>query len=159
MSRSVIGLALVAMAALATTANAQETGAQFINPPTLPPARGFTHVVVAADGRTVYIAGQVALDSVGRLVGAGDLRAQSEQVFANLARALGSVGGTFADLVKTTTFVTSSTPTTGLREVRRKYLDATHPPANTLIFVSSLGTPELLIEIEAIAILRKPWRP
>jgi enamine deaminase RidA (YjgF/YER057c/UK114 family) len=154
-----VALAIVTIVVLGTPANAQDTGAQFINPPSLPPARGFTHVVVAADGRTVYIAGQVAIDSVGRLVGAGDLRAQGEQVFINLGRALASVGGTFADLVKTTTFITSAAQGGSLREVRSKYIDPTRPPANTLVYVSSLAVPGLLVEVEAIAVLRKPWRP
>lgn len=154
-----VALALGSMGVLAAPANAQESGAQFVNPSNLPPARGFTHVVVAADGRTVYIAGQVALDSLGRLVGAGDLRAQGEQVFDNLGRALASVGGTFADLVKTTTYITSGTQGAGLQTVRSKYIDATRPPANTVIYVSSLVRADLLVEVEAVAVLRKPWRP
>jgi enamine deaminase RidA (YjgF/YER057c/UK114 family) len=141
------------------TACAQEPGARFINPPSLTTPTGYTHVVVAPDGRTVYIAGQVAFDSTGRVVGGDDFRAQAEQVFANLRRALASVGGSWPDLVKTTTFITDVRNVGVLREIRGRYLDPVHPPANTLLAISSLARPELLIEIEAVAILRTPFRP
>jgi len=151
-------LASITMTAMACIARAQ-TPARYLNPPTLPPATGYTHVVVAPDGRTVYVAGQIALDSAGRLIGAGDFRAQAEQVYSNLRRALASVGGTLADLVKTTTFITDVAQVPVLREVRGRYLDAEHPPANSLIPVGTLARGELLIEIEAVAILKAPARP
>jgi enamine deaminase RidA (YjgF/YER057c/UK114 family) len=74
---------------------AQTPGPQFINPPGLTRPTGYTHVVVSADGRTAYVAGQVAFDSTGKVVGVGDFQAQAEQVFANLRRALASVGASF----------------------------------------------------------------
>jgi enamine deaminase RidA (YjgF/YER057c/UK114 family) len=117
---------------------------------------GYTHVVVSADGRTVYIAGQVAFDSSGKVVGGSDFKAQAEQVFANLARALSSVCASFGDVVKSTTFITDARQVPALREIRNRYLDPKRPPANTLLVVSALARPELLIEIEAIAVLRSP---
>jgi enamine deaminase RidA (YjgF/YER057c/UK114 family) len=108
---------------------------------------------MAPDGRTVYIAGQVALDSAGAVVGAGDFTAQAEQVYRNLERALRSVDGSMADLVKTTTFITDIKNLPALREVRSRRLSKTQPPANTLLEVSSLARPELLIEIEGVAVL------
>jgi enamine deaminase RidA (YjgF/YER057c/UK114 family) len=138
--------------------SAQGTAPRFINPPSLVKPTGYTHVVVAPDGRTVYIAGQVAFDSAGQLVGSGDFRAQAEQVFRNLDRALSSVGGSPQDVVKTTTFITDLKYVPTLREVRSKHLDAGHPPASTLLVVSSLARPEFLIEIEAVAVLRKSVR-
>jgi enamine deaminase RidA (YjgF/YER057c/UK114 family) len=137
---------------------AQGSGARYINPPTLVKPNGYTHVVVAPDGRTAYIAGQVAYDSTGQLVGGNDFKAQAERVFQNLRRALASVGGSLDDVVKTTTFVTDEKHLAALREIRLKYLDPTHPPANTLVVVSSLARPTLLIEIEAIAVLRNVVR-
>jgi enamine deaminase RidA (YjgF/YER057c/UK114 family) len=113
---------------------------------------------VAPDGRTVYVAGQVAFDSTGQLVGSGDFRAQAERVFQNLRRALTSVGGSLEDVVKTTTFVTDLKNVAPLREVRGKYLDRARPPANTLLVVSSLARPDLQLEIEAIAVLRQAVR-
>ena len=151
-------LVLLAVASPAAIA-AQTTGpARFVNPSGLSKPTGFTHVVVAPDGRTVYIAGQVASDSTGRIVGAGDFRAQVEQVYANLGRALASVGGSFKDVVKTTTFLTDLTQVAVLREVRARFLDPAHPPASTAVQVAGLVRPELMIEIEAVAVLSKPWR-
>jgi 2-iminobutanoate/2-iminopropanoate deaminase len=132
---------------------AQGSSTRYVNPASLAKPTGYTHVVIAPDGRTVYIAGQVALDSSGALVGKGDFAAQAEQVYRNLERALQSVGGSMADLVKTTTFVTDIKNVTALREVRSRRLSKTQPPANTLLEVSSLARPELLIEIEAVAVL------
>jgi enamine deaminase RidA (YjgF/YER057c/UK114 family) len=128
-------------------------GLRYINPPGLAKPSGYTHVVVAPDGRTVYIAGQVALDSTGQLVGSGDFRRQAEQVIRNLQRALASVGGTLDNVAKTTTFITDLKHLPALREVRTQYLDLKRPPASTLLVVSSLARPEFLIEVEAIAVL------
>lgn len=149
-----------ALILLATAnASAQPAGAdRFVNPPGLSSPTGYTHVVVAPDNQTVYIAGQVAYDSAGRIVGAGDFRAQVEQVFANLTRALASVGATFADVVKTTTFVTDLSQLAAIREIRSRYLHPTRPPASTLVQVAGLVRPELLIEIEAVAVLPRPLR-
>jgi enamine deaminase RidA (YjgF/YER057c/UK114 family) len=128
-------------------------GMRYINPPSLAKPTGYTHVVVAPDGRTVYIAGQVALDSTGQVIRAGDFRAQAEQVFKNLERALASVGGSLSDLAKTTTFITDLKHLPVLREVRRRYLGSTRPPASTLLVVAGLARPAFLIEIEAVAVV------
>lgn len=139
-----------------TRAEAQEPAPRFINPPGLTRPTGYTHVVVGADGRTVYIAGQVAFDSAGQVVGVGDFQAQTEQVFANLRRALASVGASFGDVLKTTTLITDLKNLPALREARARYFGAAHPPANTLIPVPALVRPELLLEIEAVAQVRAP---
>jgi enamine deaminase RidA (YjgF/YER057c/UK114 family) len=141
------------------TVGAQSTATHYVNPSGLVKPAGYTHVVVSADQRTVYIAGQVANDSTGQIVGIGDFRVQAEQVYRNLRRAVESVGGTMADLVKTTTFVRDVSQIGVLREVRTRHLDATRPPANTLIPVPVLARPELLLEIEAVAVLRKDYKP
>ena len=71
------------------------------NPPTLSKPTGYTHVVeVSGATRTVYISGQIAYDKDGKVVGAGDMKAQAEQVFENLETALTAAGATFADVVK-----------------------------------------------------------
>ena len=157
LGRTLGGLALVTALA-STAAHAQAGESRYINPAGLTKPTGYTHVVVGADGRTVYIAGQVAFDSTGALVGGGDFRAQSERVFANLRVALASVGATFSDVVKTTTFITDLANSAALREIRGKHLDPARPPANSLIVVASLARPDLLIEIEAVAVLKRPMR-
>jgi enamine deaminase RidA (YjgF/YER057c/UK114 family) len=152
-TRQAACIAGVLMLLMISQANAQSPGNRYINPPGLVKPTGYTHVVVAADGRTVYIAGQVAFDTAGKVVGEGDFKAQAEQVYGNLKKALASVGATFADLVKTTTLITDVKNVPALREIRTRYLDPQHPPANTLI-VATLVRPELLLEIEAVAVLR-----
>ena len=134
---------------------AQGSSTRYVNPSGLVKPTGYTHVVIAPDGRTVYIAGQVAFDSAGAVVGEGDFTAQAQQVYGNLERALQSVGGTMADLVKTTTFITDIKNLPSLREVRSRRLSKTQPPANTLLQVSSLARPDLLIEVEAVAVLNR----
>lgn len=141
----------------ARSSNAQDDS-KYINPPGLAKPAGYTHVVLAADGRTIYIAGQIAVDSTNAIVGPGDFRAQGERVFANLRIALASVGATFSDVVKTTTFITDVSNSAALREIRAKYLDPARPPANSLIPVPALARPELLLEIEAVAVLKTPRR-
>jgi len=147
------GGALLLLALLPWAAAAQGSGTRYINPKGLVKPTGYTHLVIAPDGRTVYIAGQVAFDSTGKVVGEGDFAAQAEQVFQNLKQALESVGGSMADLVKTTTFITDIKHVPVLRDVRARYLARTQPPANTLLVVSSLARAELLIEIEGVAVL------
>jgi enamine deaminase RidA (YjgF/YER057c/UK114 family) len=129
-----------------------------INPPTLATPTGYTHVTVGSDGRTVHIAGQVALDAKGQLVGAGDFRAQAERVFENLRLALEAVGASFDDVLKMTTFVTDAANVTAFREVRNARLRSDQLPANTFVEVRGLARPEWLIEIEAVAMLRAPLR-
>jgi enamine deaminase RidA (YjgF/YER057c/UK114 family) len=148
------GAALLIIGVLPCSAAAQGSGPRHINPESLAKPTGYTHLVIAPDGRTVYIAGQVALDSMGRVVGEGNFAAQAEQVYQNLQRALKSVGGSMADLVKTTTFVTDIKNVPAIREVRTRHFARAQPPANTLIQVSGLARPEFLIEIEGVAVLR-----
>lgn len=145
--------ALIAITSLPGAAVAQGTGPRYINPSGLVKPTGYTHLVIAPDGRTVYIAGQVAFDSAGKVVGEGDFAAQAEQVFRNLRRGLESVGGSLGDLVKTTTFITDIKHLPALRNMRTRYFGKSQPPANTLVAVSSLARAELLIEIEAVAVL------
>jgi enamine deaminase RidA (YjgF/YER057c/UK114 family) len=128
---------------------------QFLNPPALNPPTGFTHVVTATGGKTVYVSGQVSVDETGKVVGKGDFRAQVERTFENLKTALRAAGASFKDVVKVTYFVVDLKPeyVPLVREVRRKYLDAENPPASTLIGVSALAAPDWLIEIELVAIV------
>jgi enamine deaminase RidA (YjgF/YER057c/UK114 family) len=149
-------LLLVLLSFSSVIAQAQQARPRFINPPGLTKPNGYTHVVVTSDGRTAHIAGQVALDSAGKVVGPGDFRAQAEKVFANLRRALASVDASFEDVLKTTTYITNLENLPALREARGKYFNSARPPANTLVQVASLARPELLLEIEAVVELQPP---
>ncbi len=129
------------------------TDTRFINPATMPSPRGYTQVVETAGGRTIYIAGQVAMDAAGNLVGAGDLAAQTRQVFENLKAALESVGGNFSHVVKFTIFMLNVSQVQIVRDIRDEYVNTQSPPASTLVGVTALFRPEYVIEIEAIAVI------
>jgi enamine deaminase RidA (YjgF/YER057c/UK114 family) len=103
-------------------------------------------------GNTVYIAGQVAQDERGQIVGAGDFAAQATQVFENLKKALAAAGADFTNLVKITTFLTDPRFREPLTEVRNRYL-RDPLPTSTLVVVAGLALPEYLIEIEGVAVV------
>jgi enamine deaminase RidA (YjgF/YER057c/UK114 family) len=136
--------------ASATRAAAQH---KFIQP--LP--SGYSHAVVAAGTKTIYVSGQVPVNTLGEVVGKGDIKAQTEQVYENLKRILTEAGATFNDVVKMTTYVVNHQPAylPVIREVRSRYLSKESPPASTLVGVTALANPDYLIEIEAIAVLAK----
>ena len=114
---------------------------------------GYSHIVEVRGGRTLYIAGQIALDADGKLVGAGDLRAQVKQVFANLNTQLQEAGASFKDVVKLNYYLTDTSELQALRETRDSYINQEAPPASTLVVVKQLVRPEYLCEIEAIAVV------
>jgi enamine deaminase RidA (YjgF/YER057c/UK114 family) len=128
---------------------------QFLNPPTLSPTVGWTHVVTATTGKTVYISGQVSVNECGEVVGKGDLRAQTVQTFENLKHALAAAGATFRDVVKSNLYVVGlkveHVPI--IREVRARYFSSEHPPASTLVGVAALVGADWLIEIEVTAVV------
>ena len=128
------------------------TNVQYLNPPALSAPTGYTHVVQVHGGRTIYIAGQVALDKSGNVVGKGDFGAQATQVFENLKSALAAGGATFDNLVKVTTFVTDLSQMQTLRSIRAKYYGK-NSPASTLVQITKLANDDLMIEIEAIAVV------
>jgi reactive intermediate/imine deaminase len=122
------------------------------NPPTLSKPTGYTHVVEASGGKTVYVSGQIALDKDGKVVGEGDMKAQAEQVFKNLQAALAAAGATFKDVVKMNTYTTDFSHVQAVRDVRARYFgDVT--PASTLVQVVHLARPEFMLEIEVIAVV------
>jgi enamine deaminase RidA (YjgF/YER057c/UK114 family) len=130
-----------------------EASANFINPEGMHRPTGYTHVVEVTAGRPVYISGQVALDGAGELVGPGDVAAQARQVFENLRSALGSVGASFQQVVKLTFYLVDATQMPAVREVRDQFLDTARPPASTAVEVRRLIRDDLLIEVEAVAML------
>lgn len=125
------------------------------NPPGLSTPRGYTHIVSVSGGRTVYVAGQVAYNAQGEVVGKGDLRVQMRQALDNLRLALAGAGGSLKDIVKWNTYVVGLKPEhlPILRDVRAEALKDLPPPASTLIGVQALANPDFLIEIEAIAVV------
>lgn len=104
-------------------------------------------------GRTVYIAGQVALDRSGAVVGGEDFRTQVQQTFENIQAALSAAGAQFGDVVKLTSYFTDITPTPIFREVRDKFIDTRQSPASSAVEVRRLFREDFLIEVEAIAVV------
>ncbi|WP_282206695.1 RidA family protein [Kitasatospora fiedleri] len=121
-------------------------------PPGVAPGTGYTQVVTGT-GRLVQVSGQVAFDERGDLVGPGDPAAQARQVFENLRRCLAAAGAGFPDVVKFTVFVTDVAYLPAIREVRDEYVDTARPPASSAVQVAALFRPEVLIEIEALAVV------
>jgi enamine deaminase RidA (YjgF/YER057c/UK114 family) len=129
---------------------------QFLNPKGAFRSPAFSQVAtVRGGGRTIYVSGQVALDEQGELVGRGDLRAQTRKVFENMKLALAAAGAGFDDVVKLTYYIVGYRPENlaPIREVRSEYLSRTTPPASTLVGVEALFQDDVLIEVEAIAVV------
>ena len=128
---------------------------EFINPKGLAAPHGYTHVITTKPGKMVFISGQVAMDAQGHLVGKGDLRAQTKQVFENLKTALAAAGATFDDVVKITWYVKGYNPQLlpVLREVRDEYVKKEAPPTSTLVGVTSLALDDYLLEVDAVAVI------
>lgn len=118
------------------------------------PANGYSHATRV--GNLLFIAGQIAKDRDGNLVGRGEIAAQAEQVFANLQAILAEAGCHMDDLVKLTTYAVDVNHRPVIAEVRARYCKEYLPP-NTFVVVSSLADPDFLLEIDAIAAL--PERP
>jgi enamine deaminase RidA (YjgF/YER057c/UK114 family) len=128
---------------------------KFINPAGVRRIGAFSHAAATRGGVTVHVSGQIALDRDGNLVGKGDLRAQTRQVFENIRMILEEAGGSFDDVVKITQYVVGLRPEDrpAITEVRSKYLNQVNPPASTMIGVPSLVMEGLLIEVEAVAVI------
>lgn len=127
---------------------------RFIKSEALPPSPGYSQAVEIRPGaRIVYIAGQVALDRSGKLVGEGDLRAQAMQTFENLKAALQASGASFENVVKLNSYFLDISQLATFREVRDKYINLANPPASTAVEVKRLFREGFLIEIEAVAVV------
>lgn len=120
-----------------------------IQPNSLPESTLYSPVV--RTGSVIYIAGQVAQDDHGEVVGRGDFRAQAAQVVANLAKALAAAGAGLEHLVRITIYMTDARYRDEMRDVTRQYFGAALP-ASTLLVVAALARPEYLLEIDAIAV-------
>ena len=128
---------------------------ELIDPEELPTPASYTQVIAATGSRLVFVAGQVADDAQGNLVGAGDLAAQARLAFANVGRALAAAGARPDQVAKLTIYVVHH---------EREYIAAIsearvavfgdHKPADTLVGVETLAEPGYLIEVEAIAVVR-----
>jgi enamine deaminase RidA (YjgF/YER057c/UK114 family) len=128
-------------------------GKTTLNPEGLPVPRGsYSLVAVAQPGRMVFIAGQTASDPEGNVVGVGDVRAQTRYIIQKIQRAVEAVGGTINDVVAINVFTTDVRYHRDINETRREVLGSNFP-TSTMVQVVALARPELLLEINAIAII------
>jgi len=142
------------LAAIPTFADAQAP-VRFVNPSSLPTPHGYSQAAMIDLGHStmVILSGQVALDARGNLVGKDDLEKQTDQVFQNIKNSLQELGGSMNDIVKLGYFTTDVSKIQAVRTVRDKYINTQTPPASTLVQVSKLFREDILIEIEATAVI------
>jgi 2-iminobutanoate/2-iminopropanoate deaminase len=127
---------------------------RFVNPAGLAKSPRYSHVAEISRGKLVLISGQVAQDASGNLVGAGDLGAQTRQVFENLKVALAASGASFKNVVNLTSFIVDMSHLEKYREIRTEYLKGMfEPPTSTTVGVPRLVREGYLLEVEAIAVV------
>lgn len=123
---------------------------EIINPPDVVAPRGYSHAIKVGD--TIYIAGQVAWDVDGNLVGKGDFEAQARMALENLKRVLAAAGSQMTDIVQMNYYIRNLEDFAKIRNPYREYFGR-YFPCQTLTVISSLADPDLLIEIQAIAVI------
>lgn len=128
---------------------------QYINPNGLHKNPAFTNVVtVTGPAKTIYIGGQDAVDTSGAIVGKGDLKAQSEQIFKNIQVALAAVGAQLEHVVKWNLYVVQGQSLQeGFEAFQRVWGDRPNPPVISFMFVAGLAHPDFLAELDAIAVV------
>jgi enamine deaminase RidA (YjgF/YER057c/UK114 family) len=150
-------LRLIACAALLALAGhaAADSRIEYLRPEGLMSAPSFSQVTVARGGKLVFVSGQVAWDAAGKPQFPGDLEAQTRLAYENLRTALAAAGASFDDVVKYTVFVKDLDAEKWrlVSKVRAEFLVKEPRPASTMIGVQGLVYPELLIEIEAYAVV------
>jgi enamine deaminase RidA (YjgF/YER057c/UK114 family) len=148
-----IVLVVLALSALTTSARADDSDVQYLRPPGLFASPMFSQVTTVVRGKLVFVSGQVSWDDQGKVVHAGDLRAQTRQTFENVKTALAAAGATFDNVLKFTIYVVNLDRAKWkiVGEERAKYINPERAPASTMVGVPGLVLEDLLIEIEAIA--------
>ncbi|GAB3523033.1 RidA family protein [Emticicia fontis] len=150
-------LLLLLLFSLITFTNFAQSPLQLINPSAVATPKGYSQVAKVDLGNVtmLLISGQVPLDKQGNLVGKDDFAKQTEQVFINIKNIIEEAGGNMDHLAKLSYFIRDVSKIQQVREVRDKYVNTKTPPASTLVEVSKLYRDDVLIEIEATAIIPK----
>ncbi len=123
-----------------------------------PPAAPYSHAFKVKGGTLLFVSGQVPENAKGIVVSPGDFEAQARKVLENLKIVVEEAGGSARDIFKVTILLTSRNqwkPFSKLREQLYRRWGIKHPPASTLLIVKALAKPEWMLEVEAIALLRK----
>lgn len=122
---------------------------QAINPANVHKARGYSHAIKA--GNTIYVAGQIALDEAGNVVG-NDMVTQIDQLYENMRRVLAAAGAQMSDVVKLNFYCLNTDDLRLTGDIRKKYFGQ-HRPASTAVQIAKLGVPGTVVEVEAIAVI------
>ena len=130
---------------------------KFINPSSSSTPRSYSQAAIIDLGncKMIIISGQTALDAQGNLIGKGDMAKQTEQVFLNIKKIVTDLGGTMDNIVKTGIFLVDASQMQAFRDTRNKFINLKNPPTSTLIHVNDLFSDDILLEIEATAIIPK----
>ena len=130
---------------------------KFINPSSSSAPKSYSQAAIIDLGncKMIIISGQTALDAQGNLIGKGDMAKQTEQVFLNIKKIVTDLGGTMDNIVKTGIFLVDASQIQAFRDTRNKFINLKNPPTSTLIHVSKLFSDDILLEIEATAIIPK----
>ena len=128
---------------------------EYINPDGLHKNPAFSQVVVTqANSRTCYVGGQNSVDSSGEVIGKGDIGRQAKQILGNLEIALSAVGAKIDHVIKWNVYVVQGqSPQPGFEEFQRVWGNRPNPPLITILFVAGLASPDILMEIDAIAVI------
>lgn len=127
-------------------------GIVLASPPDVFPAANYEHISIAGD--FAYVAGQVARDQDGNLVGIGDAGVQAAQVYRNIGRILAHIGAMPQDVVKIMVFLTDRADSAAISAERKKFF-GDHRPPHTGLVIGGLGSPEVKVEVEVIVYLPK----
>jgi reactive intermediate/imine deaminase len=148
------------LAAMTGSAQTKNTIVQLVNPPAVAAPKGYSQAAVIDLGNStmVIMSGQVPLDKEGQLVGKGDIGQQARQVFLNIKSIVEEMGGTMNDIIKLNYLLTDLTQLQNVRNVRDQFINTQKPPASTLAQVSKLFREDVLIEVEATAVIPKKGR-
>lgn len=157
MKRSIFIVLAIVIGTVAFAQPGNSSMVKLLNPPSLATPNGYSHVAEIDLGtcRMLILSGQVALDKEGNLVGKDDLAKQTDQVFQNIQHIVTNSGGTMKEVVKLSYLIRDVSQIKKVREIRDKYINIQNPPASTLVEVSKLFREDILIEIEATAIIPK----
>jgi len=149
---------LLLIAVRQTTFSQSDTSIiKFNNPSVVYPGRGYSQTVSVDLGNCtmLVLSGQVAFDKAGNLVGKDDLAKQTEQVFTNIKSIVEDAGGSMSQLIKLNFYILDVSQLQAIRNIRDKFINTLKPPASTLVQVNKLFRDDVLIEIEATAIIPK----
>ncbi|RYU96478.1 RidA family protein [Emticicia agri] len=130
---------------------------KLVNPNSVSTPKGYSHTaqIDLGNATMILIAGQVPLDKQGNLVGKDDFTGQTEQVFTNIKNIIEEAGGNMNHLAKITIFIRDVSKIQVVRDVRDRFVNTQNPPASTLVEVSKLYRDDVMIEIEATAVIPK----